>query len=92
MKSISALHLENSIKSLQNIKIQDKIQDTPRTVTEFQFCRSQPKVRNNPQLYGLSRRALELIGVDYEATTKDPAAGEFLSGSKLLAGSEVPFP
>ena len=66
MKSFSILKLENPLKTIQGIKIQQEIKDVPRKVTDYHFCRSEIKKRNHPQLYGLSRKALELIGINYE--------------------------
>ena len=89
MKTFSTLKLENSLKKIPTIKIQEDINDVPRKVTNFHFCRSQPKVRNNPQLYGLSKKAVELIGINYEEEKKNKVSAQFLSGSKLMDGSEV---
>jgi hypothetical protein len=94
MKNFSLLKLENSIKLLlegEGVSIQKEINDVPRKVSEHQFCRSQPRVRKNPQLFGLSKKALELIGVDYEEAKKDPETAQYLSGSKLMQGSEVMY-
>ena len=77
------------MKSLPGVKIQEEVQDVPRKVTDFHFCRSQPKPRNHPQLFGLSKAAVDMIGVDYDEARKDPDTALFLSGSKLMLGSEV---
>ena len=87
MKNLSVLKLENSLKALQNIRIQEEINDTPRKVTQFHFCRSQPKIRNSPKLYGLSKKAVGLINLESEEVKKDPDSAQYLSGSKLIQGS-----
>lgn len=66
MKNFSIVRLDNPLKTFPGIRIQPDINDHPRKVTEFHFCRSQPKVRNQPKLYGLSKQALEMLGVNYE--------------------------
>lgn len=91
MKTFSLLRLQNSIKLLEGIRIQEEVNDTPRKVPDYQFCRSIPRVRNNPQLFGLSRRAVQLIGIDYNEAKQDPNTAQYLSGSKLMQGSEVKY-
>lgn len=58
-------------------------------MNNYHYCRSQPKVRHNPKLFGLSQKALEIIGLDYEEVKNDPNTPSFLSGSKLIDGSSV---
>lgn len=84
MKSISVLKMENPIFSIPAVKIQQDIHDHPRTVKDYHFCRSQPKQRHNPQLLGLSKSALELLGIDYESAKTHPDTPLYLSGSKLF--------
>ena len=54
------------IYALKGILIEKEILDKPRKVTGFHYCLSQPKKRNNPQLAGLSKRTLKLLGYDEE--------------------------
>lgn len=58
MKKLSMARLDNPLKTFPGIRIQTDINDRPRKVTEYHFCRSQPKARNQPKLYGLSKKAL----------------------------------
>lgn len=89
MKNFSVVRLENPLKSFPGIRIQPDIKDQPRKVTEFHFCRSHPKKRNHPQLYALSRKALERLGINYEEAKQDSDTAQYLSGSKLIQESEV---
>lgn len=74
------------------IRIEEKVNDTPRKVTDYQFCYSNPKTRKKPQLAGLSRSAMELLDLDYDGLVEDAEnTAEYLSGSKLLPGSRVNF-
>lgn len=65
-KSLSTKPLENLICVFKGILIEKEILDKPRKVTGFHYCLSQPKKRNNPQLAGLSKRTLKLLGYDEE--------------------------
>ena len=65
MKNLSTVILDNPLRHLPGIKIQQEIDDRSRKVTDFHYCRSQPKTRNLPKLYGLSKMALGLMGIDY---------------------------
>lgn len=89
MKKWSTVALDNPFKSIPAIKVQQNIDDRSRKVTDYHYCRSQPKTRNQPKLYGLSKSAFNLIGINYEAAKADPLTAEYLSGSKLLPSSEV---
>ncbi len=53
-KSFSSTVLDNAIAKFPGIKIQEQINDHPRKVTEFHYCRSKPKTRNKPHIAGLS--------------------------------------
>jgi hypothetical protein len=63
MKNFSTLKLEHLQLLIEALKVEQDIQDKPRKVTNYHFCRSQPKVRHSPQLFGLSKNALDLIAL-----------------------------
>lgn len=84
MKNLSNIKLHSLQGLAEGIKVDQDIKDTPRKVTHYHFCRSTPKVRNHPQLFGLSRSALNLIGLTYDDVKNDPNTPLFLSGSKLI--------
>jgi hypothetical protein len=89
-KTLSQIKVDNPILE-STLLIESKIEDRARTVTDYHFCRSQPKVRKNPHVAGLSRKALELLDLDYESVLEDKNTAEYLSGSKLLPNSQVHF-
>ena len=70
LKNFHQLKLETPIFE-STIRIEQEINDKPRTVTDYHFCRSQPKVRKNPHIAGLSAGALELLDIDYEGLLED---------------------
>lgn len=45
-KSFSSIVLDNAISKFPGIKVQEQINDQPRRVTEFHYCKSRPKTRN----------------------------------------------
>jgi len=65
MKKLSTLIIDNPLFAAQGIRIQEDVLDQPRKVTEYHYCRSNPKQRNQPEVYGLSKRAVEALGIDY---------------------------
>lgn len=88
MKSLATLKLDNLQLLIEGIRMQEDVMDEPRRVNKYHFCRSQPKVRHAPQLYGLSKAALSAIGVEYDEVRKDIDSALYLSGSKLMSGSQ----
>lgn len=87
-KSFSSSILDNALIKFQGILVEKDIDDHPRRVTNYHFCRSQPKIRNHPHLAGLSRDCITLLGLDYDEVLKDKKSAQYLSGSKLIEGSE----
>lgn len=91
LKTLHHMTLESPIFE-SAIRVEDEVNDKPRTVSDYQFCRSTPKRRENPHVAGLSKPALELLDLDSNGLLEDPlATAEYLSGSKLLPGSRVTF-
>jgi uncharacterized protein YdiU (UPF0061 family) len=86
-KSFSTKPLDNLICSFKGILVEKEILDKPRRVTDFHYCMSQPKKRNTPQLAGLSKRTLEMLGYDEEEVLGDSNTAQYLSGSKIMNGS-----
>lgn len=54
-KSLSNIKVQNLIPEFKGMKIEDLVNDQPRRVTKYHFCRSRPKTRNHLKLVGLSR-------------------------------------
>jgi hypothetical protein len=64
-KTFSSIKLENLLFNFKGLNIEHEINDIPRRVTDYHFCKSQPKIRNNPQLSGISKKAIEMLGLNY---------------------------
>ena len=88
MRSLSSLKLDSLQLLVEGVRVQEEVMDEPRKVSKYHFCRSQPKVRQAPQIYGLSKGALSALGLDHEEVRKDGDSALYLSGSKLMAGSK----
>ena len=54
-KSIANIKIQNLIHEFGAFKIQATINDKPRPVKKYHFCRSRPKVRKNPKTIGLGK-------------------------------------
>ncbi|XP_030646614.1 selenoprotein O1 isoform X3 [Chanos chanos] len=52
------------------------------------FSRVKPQPLKNPRFVAVSSPALALLGLDAEEVLKDPLGPEYLSGSKIIPGSE----
>jgi hypothetical protein len=65
-KNLTAFKIDNLLFE-SKFKIQEDINDTPRKVPDFHFCRSQPKARKLPHVAGLSKSALKLLDLDYDS-------------------------
>lgn len=89
MKNLTNLKLDQLLQKFPGIKVEQEIKDTPRRVPNYHFCMSRPKVRNTPQLIGLSRNAAQLIGLSYEDVVADADSAFYLSGATLMEGSQV---
>lgn len=63
-KTFTTISLENLIGTYKGLKIEQQILDKPRKVTDYHYCMSQPKKRNQPHLAGLSKRVLNILGLD----------------------------
>lgn len=52
------------------------------------FSRVKPEPLTNPRFVAVSREALALLGLDEDEVLNDPLGPEYLSGSKVMPGSE----
>ncbi|MEQ2202359.1 Protein adenylyltransferase SelO-1, mitochondrial [Xenoophorus captivus] len=52
------------------------------------FSRVKPEPLNNPRFVAVSLDALALLGLDGDEVMNDPLGPEYLSGSKVMPGSE----
>lgn len=52
------------------------------------FSRVKPQPLTNPRFVAVSHEALALLGLDGEEVVDDPLAAEYLSGSRVMPGSE----
>ena len=65
-KNFSLKGIDNLIVKCSDIKVEEKVEDKPRKVQNYHYCKSIPKVRKNPQIAAISKRTLELLGYDYD--------------------------
>ena len=72
-----------------DIKVESVVNDTPRKVTEFHYCRTQPQPRTSPHVAALSNKMLQELDLNPQALLEDEETPLFLSGAKLLPNSEV---
>lgn len=59
-----------------------------RIVKRACFSRVMPQPLDNPKFVAVSESALSLLGLNSDDVLTDPHGAEYLSGSKLLPGSE----
>lgn len=52
------------------------------------FSRVKPEPLTNPRFVAVSREALALLGLDEDEVLNDPLGPEYLSGTKIMPGSE----
>jgi hypothetical protein len=89
MKNLATIRLEPLLQLFPGMRVEQEINDTPRSVSSHHFCRSRPRVRNQPQLVGLSRSACSLLGLSFEEVAADADSALYLSGSTLIEDSQV---
>lgn len=65
-KNFSIKGIDNLIVKYPDIKVEEKIEDKPRKVQNFHYCKSVPKIRKYPEIAALSKNTLELIGYDHQ--------------------------
>lgn len=58
-------------------------------MTGFNFSKVKPTPRDNPRIVSLSAPALALLDLDKERVEKDPDTALYITGNKLIPGSEV---
>lgn len=63
-KSFSSKGLQNLLLTFEGIRCEKKVDDRPRRVSEYHYCESIPRPRNNPHLSGLAKRVVEMLGYD----------------------------
>ncbi|XP_069556038.1 selenoprotein O2 [Brachyistius frenatus] len=86
--ALKRLHFSNT--ALKKLPVDESEQPGSRTVPAACFSRIralQPLVR--PSFVALSQPALSLLGLSAQDVLTDPLAAEYLSGSRLLPGSEA---
>lgn len=54
-KSLPNFKVQNLIPDFKTIKVETVIKDQPRSVTNYHYCQSRPKIRKDPRLVGLSK-------------------------------------
>lgn len=86
-KNFTSRAIENAVVAFPGIKLHNQIQDIPRQVRGFHYCRSNPRVRKNPHLCAISTNLLEELGYAEKDVLEDEDTPLYLSGSKLMQGS-----
>ncbi|XP_030649156.1 protein adenylyltransferase SelO-1, mitochondrial-like [Chanos chanos] len=74
--------------ALRKLPVDTSGEPESRTVRGACFSRVQPYPLVNPKFVALSNSALTLIGLSADEVLRDPHGAEYLSGSKLIPGSE----
>lgn len=83
---IERLQFENV--ALKQLPLDPSTEPGVRQVRGACFSRVQPTPVKNPKFVSVSGPALALLGLDADEVLKDPLGPEYLSGSKVLPGSE----
>ncbi|XDV28989.1 hypothetical protein PO909_032173 [Leuciscus waleckii] len=83
---IERLQFENV--ALKQLPLDPSTEPGVRQVRGACFSRVQPTPLKNPKFVSVSGPALALLGLDADEVLKDPLGPEYLSGSKVLPGSE----
>ncbi|KAJ8374107.1 hypothetical protein SKAU_G00046870 [Synaphobranchus kaupii] len=83
---LECLHFDNV--ALKKLPIDPSKDSGVRTVKGACFSRVQQQPLVNPKFVAVSEPALALIGLSADDVLRDPLGPEYLSGSKLMPGSE----
>ncbi|KAI2653463.1 Protein adenylyltransferase SelO-1, mitochondrial [Labeo rohita] len=87
--SLSCLErLEFDNVALKKLPLDPSTEPGVRQVKGACFSRVQPTSLKNPKFVAVSGPAVGLLGLDAEEVLKDPLGPEYLSGSKVMPGSE----
>lgn len=74
--------------ALKQLPLDPSTEPGVRQVRGACFSRVQPIPLKNPKFVAVSGPALALLGLDADEVLKDPLGPEYLSGSKVMPGSE----
>uniref|UniRef100_A0A672PLH0 Selenoprotein O n=1 Tax=Sinocyclocheilus grahami TaxID=75366 RepID=A0A672PLH0_SINGR len=80
--------LEFDSVALKKLPLDPSTEPGVRKVRGACFSRVQPTPLKNPKFVAVSGPALALLGLDADEVLKDPLGPEYLSGSKVMPGSE----
>ncbi|XP_019749594.1 selenoprotein O1 [Hippocampus comes] len=83
---LERLNFENV--ALKKLPLDRSEEPGVRQVKGACFSRVQPQPLTNPRLVAVSQEALALLGLNGDEVTEDPLAPDYLSGSKVMPGSE----
>lgn len=83
---LERLHFENV--ALKKLPLDPSEEPGVRQVKGACFSRVQPQPLTNTRLVAVSHEALALLGLNGDEVTEDPLAPDYLSGSKVMPGSE----
>ena len=83
---LECLHFDNV--ALKKLPLDPSQESGVRIVKGACFSRVQPQPLENPKFVAVSEPALALLGLNAEEVLRDPLGPEYLSGSKLMPGSE----
>ncbi|TRY85223.1 hypothetical protein DNTS_009266 [Danionella cerebrum] len=84
--SLERLEFDNV--ALKKLPVDPSSEPGVRQVQGACFSRVQPTPLQNPEFVAVSDPALLLLGLDAQQVLKDPLGPEYLSGSKVMPGSE----
>ncbi|RXN22908.1 seleno O-like isoform X1 [Labeo rohita] len=74
--------------ALKKLPLDSSLESGSRTVTGACFSRVQPQPLLKPTVVALSEPALALLGLTVDDVLRDPHGAEYLSGSRVIPGSE----
>uniref|UniRef100_A0A1A8MN15 Selenoprotein O n=1 Tax=Nothobranchius pienaari TaxID=704102 RepID=A0A1A8MN15_9TELE len=83
---LERLEFDNAV--LRKLPLDPSEEPGVRLVKGACFSRVTPQPLNNPRFVAVSREALALLGLDADQVVNDPLGPEYLSGSKVMPGSE----
>uniref|UniRef100_A0A1A8J4X1 Selenoprotein O n=2 Tax=Nothobranchius kuhntae TaxID=321403 RepID=A0A1A8J4X1_NOTKU len=83
---LERLEFDNAV--LRKLPLDPSEESGVRLVKGACFSRVTPQPLNNPRFVAVSREALALLGLDADQVVNDPLGPEYLSGSKVMPGSE----
>ncbi|KAK2847940.1 hypothetical protein Q7C36_009622 [Tachysurus vachellii] len=73
---------------LRKLPVEESESPGVRIVRGACFSRVKPQPLQNPRFVALSGRAMALLGLSEEEVINDPLGAEYLSGSRVMPGSE----